>query len=279
MQPLNDLEVGVMFWAGRDPAATLDEVKSLGVRCGQLGIPGDYPLAGAAARWKAAAGQRHFTLVTVFCAYIGEDYADVPTVRRTVGFIPPETREERERRTLEVSDFAAAIGVGSIACHIGFVPEDTRHPDYLAVREMVRRVSDHAARHGQSFALETGQEPAHILLEFLKDCGRDNLKINFDPANMLLYASGDPIEAVGVLAPDVVSVHAKDGDLPPAGQPDALGSEQPLGKGSVDFGRFIAKLRAIGYRGTLNIEREGTDPDTWRQDVARAVDLLEQLKR
>jgi len=278
VQPLEPLQVGVMFWAGRDPLETIRELKSLGVRSGQMGVAGEVNLAGQAEAWKRALEAEEFTVVTVFCAYIGEDYADIPTVQRTVGFIPPATRAEREQRTLEVSDFAAAIGVKAIACHIGFVPEDRTHPDYIAVRDMVRRICDHAARNGQVFALETGQEPAHVLLEFLEDCQRDNLKVNFDPANMILYGSGDPIEAVGVLSRYVVSVHCKDGDWPPKDKPGALGEEKPLGQGSVGIDRFIAKLKSLGYTGTLNVEREGQTPEQWRKDVQMAVELLARLR-
>ncbi len=117
-----------------------------------------------------------------------------------------------------------------------------------------------------------------MLLEFLKDCARANLKINFDPANMILYGSGDPIEAVGLLAPEVVSVHAKDGNWPPKDKPGALGEEKPLGQGAVGMERFIAKLKAIGYKGTLNIEREGQSPEQWNNDVRSAVALLQKLK-
>jgi len=278
MQPLADLEIGVMFWAGRDALATVREIKSFGVRSGQLGIAGDTPLAGAAAAWRSALQSEEFTLVTAFCAYIGEDYADIPTVQRTVGFIPPATREEREQRTYEVSGFAAELGVPGVACHIGFVPEDKNAADYVAVRAMVRRVCDYCARHNQTFALETGQEPAGVLLNFLRDVERPNLKINFDPANMILYGTGDPIEAVGMLAGELVSVHCKDGDWPPTGVPGALGVERPLGAGSVGMANFIAKLKEIGYRGTLNIEREGQSPEQWRQDVRMAVDLLKRLR-
>lgn len=276
MPALRDLEIGAMFWAGRD---TLARIKALGVRCGQLGVGGDVRLDGdLARRWKAELEREEFTLVTVFAAYTGESYADIPTVQRTVGFIPPTTRDEREARTLEISDFAAAIGVTSIACHIGFVPEDRSHPDYLAVREIVRRICDHAARNGQSFALETGQEPAHVLLAFLKDVDRPNVAINFDPANMILYGTGDPIEALDVLGSKVISVHAKDGDWPPKEIPGALGTERPLGQGSVGMERFIAKLKEIGYRGTLNIEREVEDQATRYADMAMAVKLLERLR-
>lgn len=278
MQPVKDLEIGVMFWAGADPAETLRGVKALGVRCGQLGIPGDCDLAGAAEAWRRALAAEEFTIVTVFCSYLGESYADIPTVQRTVGFIPPATRAGRELRTLEVSDFAAAIGVASIACHAGFIPEDHHDADYIAVRELVRRICDHASRHGQTFALETGQEPARSLLAFLTDAARENLRINFDPANMILYGTGDPIEALGVLAGRVISVHAKDGNWPPKDVPGALGTEMPLGQGAVGMERFLAKLRETGYRGTMNIERECEDRAQRLADIRMGVELLTRLR-
>ncbi|MGI8742184.1 MAG: sugar phosphate isomerase/epimerase family protein [Bryobacteraceae bacterium] len=272
MQHLKDREPGAMFWADRDH---LTEIKALGVRCGQLGIPGSLDLTGnAAADWKAAIEEQKFTVVTVVAAYNGESYAGIPAVQRTVGFIPRGSRDERERRTYAVSGFAAAIGVGSIACHIGFVPEDTNDPDYIAVRDLVRRICDHAAQHGQTFALETGQEPAQALLDFLKDCSRPNLGINFDPANMILYGTGDPIEALGVLAPHVLSVHCKDGDWPPKDSPGALGAEKPLGQGVVGIERFVAKLREIGFKGPLNVEREAGNQEQRIADMRAAVKLL-----
>lgn len=275
MPVLRELEIGAMFWAGRD---TIPRVKALGVRCGQLGIHGGIDLNGAAEFWKAEAEREDFTIVTVVCAYNGEDYADIPTVQRTVGFIPPATREEREARTKAVSDFAAELGVKSIACHIGFVPDDDSHPDYVAVHGMVRRICDHAAKHGQTFVLETGQEPAHTLMHFLKDVDRANLGINFDPANMILYGTGDPIEALDILKDKVLSVHAKDGDWPPKDVPGALGTEKPLGAGAVGMERFVAKLKEIGYKGTVNIEREIEDLELRFADMANGVKLLERLR-
>lgn len=278
MPALKPLEIGVMFWAGRPALETVREVKRLGVRCGQLGVPGHAPLdLSSAASWKAALEAEDFTLLTVFAAYNGEDYADAPTVQRTVGFIPPATRAERLKRTFDLSDWAKALGVPSIACHIGFVPEDHSHPDYLAVREMVRLVCDYAAANGQTFALETGQEPATVLLDFFHDVARPNLRINFDPANMIMYGTGDPIEALQLLAPHVISVHAKDGKWPPKDVPGALGSEFPLGQGDVGIERFIAKLREIGYSNPLNIEREVPDHQQRLADIQAAVALLQRL--
>jgi sugar phosphate isomerase/epimerase len=278
MPALKDLEIGAMFWAGPDPVQTLKQVKSIGVRCGQVGVAGDVKLDSVyTAAWKAALAAEDFTLVTAFAAYVGESYADGPTVHRTVGFIPPATRDERERRTYELCDFAAALGTPGIACHVGFVPEHTADPDYVAVRGMVQRICDYAAKYGQTFALETGQEPANILLGFFKNVGRPNLRINFDPANLIMYGTGDPIEALDVLGPYVVSVHAKDGNWPDKNMPGALGVEYPLGQGSVGMERFIAKLKAIGYKGTLNIEREVEDPGVKWRDMKDAVGLLRKL--
>jgi sugar phosphate isomerase/epimerase len=270
-------EPGVMFWAERDD---LEKVRSLGVRYGQLGIPGGMELtAEATGKLKSQLEAAGLTLVTVFAAYEGEDYADIPAVARTVGFVPSATRAVRLERTLAVSDFARRLGVPSIACHIGFVPEDANHPDYVAVRQMVREVCDHAARHGQSFALETGQEPADVLLGFIGDVDRPNLRINFDPANLILYGTGEPIAALETLAPLVISVHCKDGDWPAPGVAGVLGVERPLGKGSVDIARFVETLAKFGFPGPLNVERETEDQQERFHDLAEGVALVRLLTR
>lgn len=276
MRSVQPMEIGVMFWAGRD---RLSEIQSLGVACGQLGIDGGVELNRRAAEdWKTALEENNFALATVFAAYNGESYADIPTVKRTVGFIPPATRAEREARTYEVLEFAASIGAPSIATHIGFVPEDPGHPDYIAVRDLVRRICDRAQKHNLTFALETGQEPAHVLLRFFEDVNRPNLRINFDPANMILYGTGDPIEALRTLARHVVSVHCKDGDWPPQNQPGALGTERPLGKGSVGIERFIGALKEIGYQGILSVEREAENQQERIRDIRSAIELLKSVR-
>lgn len=270
MRDLKPLEPGVMFWAERD---SLEDIQALGVRCGQMGIPGSMELTDAAAQaWKS-----DLELVTIFAAYEGEDYADIAAVQRTVGLIPMSTREARERRTYEVSDFAAKLGVDSIACHIGFVPDDPEDPDYVDVRATVRLICDHAARRGQTFALETGQEPARVLLRFIEDVRRPNLCINFDPANMILYGTGDPIEALQQLGPLVASVHCKDGDWPPPETPGVLGRERPLGEGCVGIERYVRTLAEIGFRGPLNVERETENQQERLRDIAGGIALLRSI--
>ncbi len=277
MLGLEDLEIGLMFWAGPDARDTLRKVKEFGVRAGQLGFPGELPLDGAAEKWDEALTAEQFIPVTAVCSYVGEDYADIPTVQRTVGLVPPQTRAERVKRTKAVSDIARKLAIDSVACHIGFVPEEPDDPAYVEIRDVAREICDHCGENGQFFTLETGQEPAKVLLRFMEDIKRPNLRINFDPANMILYGTGDPIEALEVLGKQVISVHCKDGDWPPVDKPEALGVERALGEGSVDIPRFISKLKEVGYRGVLSIEREEPDLTQRTADIRKAIALLKRL--
>ena len=279
MLGLDELEIGLMFWAGDNARKTLADVKAFGVRAGQLGFPGEMSLEGAAEKWDAALTEEHFTAVTAVCSYVGEDYKDIPTVQQTVGLVPESTRAERIARTKAVSDVARKLGIDSVACHIGFVSHDFGSHSYAAIRDVTKDICDHCGKNGQSFTLETGQEPAKVLLQFIQDVKRPNLKINFDPANMILYGTGDPIEALGVLGAHVISVHCKDGDWPQVDKPEALGVEKPLGEGSVDFAAFLSKLKEIGYKGLLTIEREEQDQTKRAADIRKAIVLLKRLTK
>jgi sugar phosphate isomerase/epimerase len=276
---LEDLEVGLLFGAAADAHKTLEHAKSFGVRAGQLAFAGDLPLEGLAKSWDAALTAEKFAVVSAVCAYEGENYADVPTVLNTVGLVPEKTRAERLARTKAVSDLARILGIERVACHIGFVPEDAEERLYSDVRDVTREICDYCAKNGQQFALETGQEPAKVLLRFIEDVKRPNLKINFDPANMILYGTGDPIEALDVLQEHVVTVHCKDGDWPDRDKPEALGVEKALGEGSVGMERYIQKLKEIGYRGVLTIEREEPDIQKRETDIRKAVKLLKKITK
>jgi L-ribulose-5-phosphate 3-epimerase len=271
---LDNLEIGLMFWADENaPRETLGKVKAFGLRCGQLGIPGGLPIEGAAEKWDSALTAEHFTLGTVFCSFEGEDYADIPTVTRTVGLAPAATRRERLARIKEVSRFTRDLGIDSLALHIGVVPPGAGGE----LIDVTREVCDVCKENGQRFALETGQEPAKVFLGFIEEVDRSNLMINFDPANMILYGTGDPVEALDVLGKRVISVHCKDGDWPVREHPESLGEERALGKGSVDFPAFIAKLKNIGYTGPLFIERESSPGEQRNVEIREGIALLKRL--
>jgi len=145
------------------------------------------------ARCKAAG----ITITAVFGGFEGESYADIATTARTVGLVPRETRAARLQEMKEISDFTKLLGCPTVALHIGFVPHDTSSADYKDLLATTRELLDHVRANGQQLNLETGQESADHLLQFISDVQRDNLFINFDPANMILYGTGEPIEALG----------------------------------------------------------------------------------
>ncbi len=282
MTDLEPLQVGLMFWTGGDlgvdapPHEIVESVSSLGVRCGQLGVHGDASLDAASAEaWRSALDRRDFRVVTAFTGFRGESYASIPICAETVGFVPAATRQEREARAVDVSDFAGALGIPGLATHLGCLPEDTEHPDYAAVVGLVRRLCERCERNGQTFALETGQEPAGALLEFLRSVDRPNIGINFDPANMILYGSGEPLAALEALSDHLITVHCKDGTWPETH--GEWGRETPLGEGDVGMGRYVAALRAAGYSGPLTIEREIVGEEQ-RADIRKAIALLEGLR-
>lgn len=214
----------------------------------------------------------------VFGGFDGESYADIPTVVKTVGLVPQSTRQSRLAEMIEISDFAQHLGVDCVALHLGFVPHDPADPNYAGIVEVTRTLCDHCQTNEQYLHLETGQETAEGLLTFIESVQRENLKINFDPANMILYGAGDPIEALRQLAPHVRSVHCKDGTW--SDQPGVtFGSEVPLGEGDVNMEAYLKTLLEIGYTGPLTIEREiPEDPARQKSEISGAIELLTGLR-
>ena len=192
----------------------------------------------------------------------------------TLGLVPPETREERLAALQQAAAFAEWIGAPSLTGHMGFIPEDPNDPRYAGTVDALTRLAHTCAEHGVELWFETGQETPTTLLRVFDDIGTDNLGINLDPANLLLYGKANPLDAVDLFGTLIKGVHAKDGDYPTTGR--ALGREQPLGKGRVNFPVLIAKLKALDYRGAITIEREISGPQQ-AADIRQAIALLTSL--
>ncbi len=268
------MAIGALISTRDDLAGRLQRLKDAGFQCVQLVSPPEAEVAGPRSQEIAEMVKASGLPVTsVAAVYEGESYADVAAVRATVGLLPPETRAARVEHTKRCGDFAHAVGAPNLTSHIGYIPEDCDHPDYGALVKALQEICDYLAPRGQSFCLETGQESAELLRGFIGEVGRDNLKVNFDPANMIMYGTGDPIAALDVLAPWVAGVHCKDGVWPKAaGQ---LGEERKLGEGDVGIERFLVKLKEIGYQGPLIIERE-IPGEQQMVDFLAAKKLLEE---
>jgi len=221
----------------------------------------------------AAALAAGFSLTGTMLGFPGEDYTTPQTIQKTGGFGDPATRSERLERFAWALDRTRALGVSDMMLHAGFLPEPGE-PDRKPFLDTLARVSDMAKAKGVTIAFETGQETADLLRRTLDELRSPNLKVNFDPANMILYDKGDPIRAVEILGPDIRSVHVKDANRTKT--PGQWGEEVPLGRGQVDIRKFVQTLKKVGYRGSLCIEREVGNQEERVADIAHGIRFLRE---
>lgn len=204
----------------------------------------------------------------------GEDYTTPDHIKHTGGFGNPETREERIETLKWALDRTRTLGLKNLMLHAGFIPEPG-DPARKAMLDTLAKAAQLAADKGITLAFETGQETADLLRLTLDELKCPNLKVNFDPANMLLYDMGDPIRAVRILGKDIVSVHLKDAKRPLV--KNQWGEEVRLGDGEVDIPAFLKALADVEFDGPLNVEREVGDQKGRMLDVAYGLSLVNKL--
>ncbi|MCC7476158.1 MAG: sugar phosphate isomerase/epimerase [Pirellulales bacterium] len=271
--------IGVFASIDAGLGVRLEVARELGVHTIHLHTPHAGSRTPArAAEFNRRLHELEIRITCVFAGFEGESYADIPTVARTVGLMPRDTRSARTAELKEIANFARLLGVDIVGMHLGFVPHEPGNADYQELLAITRAVCDHCRGNKQALHLETGQEPVDVLIRFLDEVDRDNLFVNFDPANMILYGAGEPIAALAKLGSRVRSVHCKDAtwsDRPG----ETWGREVPLGEGDVGFEAFLRTLDEIGYAGPLTIEREiPQEPERQKAEIGRAIELLERLK-
>ncbi|MEZ6059645.1 MAG: sugar phosphate isomerase/epimerase family protein [Planctomycetaceae bacterium] len=278
---MNKWPIGVFASIDAGLGVHFDVVRELGIPSIQLHAPHKQTRTQASAdAFLQKCADAGVTVTCVFGGFEGESYADIPTTARTVGLVPEETRAARVQEMKEISDFAKLLGCSAVGLHIGFVPEDTSSTGYQDLLQTTRDLLDHVKANGQTLHLETGQETADHLLHFISDVQRDNLFINFDPANMILYGTGEPIEALKKVGAYVRSVHCKDAKRAPADRRGKdWGREVALGDGDVGMEDYLRTLDELGYDGPLTIEREiPEDRDQQKADIGKAMRLLVDLR-
>ena len=278
MQPW---QIGVFASVDAGLGVHLDVARELGIPTVQVHSPHQPTRTQAAAdSFLAKCKEAGITVTCVFGGFDGESYADIPTTARTVGIVPEETRAARVQEFREISDFAKVLGCGAVGMHIGFVPADRNGSRYKNLIAVTRELLEHVGANGQNMHLETGQESAEHLLEFIHDVERSNLFINFDPANMILYGTGNPIEALKTVGHLVRSIHCKDAKwAAPNERGKSWGTEVALGEGDVGMEAYLQTLKEIGYLGPLTIEREiAHDRERQKRDIGTAAALLQRLR-
>lgn len=246
----------------------------LGVRKGiekaaSLGVDGFqvYVTHGELAPWELSrTGRKEFRgfverqglVISALCADFGK------------GFVDPTQNNELIAKTRQIVDLAVDLGVSIITTHVGVVPDDPEHRDWRVCAEAVKEIGDYGAERGVCFATETGPESGAHLRRFLDSCNTPGARVNFDPANLVMWGF-DHLQAVRDLGPLIVHAHAKDGIA--NSYPNF--KEVPLGEGDVNFPVYLAVMRDVGFDGYHVIEREcGDDPVA---DIARAVEFLRRF--
>ena len=193
---------------------------------------------------------------------------------QTIGIVPETWRKERVEGLKKVIDFANILKVKTVTTHMGFMPENPSTKEYKDVLEAIYELCLYANQYNIDFCFETGQETPTVILRTINDVkarGLNNLKINLDPANLLMYGKGNPMDAVDVFGQYVAGMHVKDGDYPTNG--NDLGWEYKVGKGRVNFEYIIRKLHSFGYQGPLTIEREISGEEQ-KKDIKDTIKFL-----
>lgn len=138
----------------------------------------------------------------------------------------------------------------------------------------MKDVASYCKERDQMFLCEMGQETPITLLRLIEDVGLDNVFVNLDTANLLLYDKGNPVDAMDILGDRVRGIHAKDGVLPT--NTKTLGEEVAMGTGKVDFPTVLKQLKQVRYKGAMTIESEV--PSSRRKaDILASKVFLENL--
>ena len=211
---------------------------------------------------------------TFWCGWTGPAQWNLTEGPDTLGLVPLRYRESRMKELMTGSDFAKKIGVETFATHVGFLPENPSSVEYKSVIADLKILAEYVKNNGQYFLFETGQETPVTLRRAIEDIGTGNLGINLDPANLILYGKGNPVDALDVFGEYVRDIHGKDGCYPTTG--NDLGEEKALGQGKVNFPLFVSRLKEIGYNGPITIEREISGDEQIR-DILMAKEVLEKL--
>ena len=254
------------------PDEALAHVKKLGFSSCQLGVgmaPADM---GPAIR--AAMAKYQVQVTALMTLGEGRMVWNLREGPETIGIVPRATRKSRVEALKRTSDLAKSCGVKAVHTHCGFIPEDPNDPLYKETVTTLRDLVGHVRHNGQTFLCETGQESPITLLRAIQDVGLDNMAVNLDLANLILYGKGEPVGALDVLGPHVRGLHAKDGMYPT--DPYGLGEETPIGRGRVRFPEVFQKLRALQYAGPVTIEREISGPRQ-EMDIRESQEFLTKL--
>ena len=223
---------------------------------------------------KALTAEFGVEITAFWCGWEGPCVWNFYEGQTTLGLVPPEFREMRIKNLCDGADFALKLGVTDVVSHMGFIPENPGDPLYAGFIESVRKVAEHLKANGQNLLFETGQETPVAMLRAFEDIAMDNLGVNFDTGNVILYGKANPVDALDVIGKHIKNIHAKDGLYPTDGK--NLGEEVKIGTGKANIPEFLRKIHSMGYDGPVIIERE-ISGEQQNIDILEAKALIESV--
>lgn len=235
---------------------------------GEIGYEGVALLARAGWVDPADLGPARVAEIRERCARAG---VEVSAITGNFGSLIGEGADERVPWCRSVLEAAARLEVPLVTSHIGAIPEDLSGPEVRAMMDRVAGLCARADELGVTIGVETGPEEAWVLRDFIETLGSPRLRVNYDPANLLMKGF-DHIGGVEVLGPYIVHTHPKDAVRE---DPEGGRRQRHLGEGEVDIPRWIAELRRVGFDGWLCVENEsGGD---MLGEARRSLELLRAL--
>src|SRR5688500_5293486 len=256
------------------PEALLAKVQEIGVPRLQIALDPFRENPEVWNKFHQAARERGITCVSGMFGTVGEDYTTMETIRRTGGVVPDQHWDQNWKNIQQTAALAAKMGLKLVTFHAGFLPHEESNPDFKKLLERIAKIADLFTKHNLELGFETGQEEGATLKTFLEKLGRKNVGVNFDPANMILYDKGNPIEALRTLGPWLKQCHIKDANKTKT--TGEWGEEVPAGTGQVDWKAFFAALKELRFDGWCCIEREaGTQRAA---DISTARKMVESIE-
>jgi sugar phosphate isomerase/epimerase len=266
------LRLGLIIGVEKDPDAAISKVHDLGLPTAQVLLDDFTPELLTSLR--KALDRYGIEATALVVGGPGPEVYDFYHGPLTCGLVPRQYRAARLDRIKKASEFAKQCGIPAVQTHCGFIPENPNDILYQEAVAVIREAASSCKSNGQNFRCETGQETPITLIRAIKDVGLENVGINFDLANLILYGKANPMDAIELFGPYVQGIHAKDGLFPT--DPKELGKEVPIGEGKVDFPRIIQRLKELRYQGAVTIEREISGPQQV-EDVKAAKAFLEKV--
>ena len=255
------------------PEALVAHLREIGIPSVQLALD---PLRENPDAWGKTAvllDAEGIEIVSGMFGTIGEDYSSLDAIRESGGVVPDEHWDANWANIQAVASIAAGLGLKIVTFHAGFLPHEESDPGFAKLLGRITQIADVFDANSIELGFETGQETADTLRLFLEKLDRPSVGVNFDPANMLLYDKGDPIDALETLAPFLKQCHIKDATQ--TKEAGTWGAEVTVGTGEVDWPAFFATLAKLGYEGDCCIEREADDQRV--ADIKTARKFVTQL--